>query len=100
MIRGPFVLRKINAAQSAPVQVQPAQPVQPAANERVEGNVGPQGAASILKPMFVGLAIGCWMSGIRECFSGLVFQFFDITMLGLFNLLLALFFGHLSMAVD
>lgn len=96
MISGPFVLRKkTKAAPSAPVELQPAQPV-----ARVLENTSTCSNGFILKNILRGGAIVFSVGGISWWIMGLVFHVFDITMLGLFFLLLALFFGHLSMAVD
>lgn len=98
MISGPFVLRKTKAAQSAPVQVQPAQPVQRAQVQRVEGNVGPRGDAFHLKPAFRGVAIGFSMTGIEGLIMSLAHPSFFGPSLGV--IMFALLFGCLSMVAD
>ncbi|WP_186140368.1 hypothetical protein [Burkholderia gladioli] len=100
MISGPFVLRKTKAAQSAPVQVQPAQLVQPTARERVEGNVRTQGAASILKAMLRGGAIGFSIVSWSMSILGMILNSIEANMFGLIFVLVAMLFGSLSMVVD
>ncbi|WP_396329369.1 hypothetical protein [Burkholderia anthina] len=82
MISGPFVLRKTKAAQSAPVQVQPAQPVQPAQVQREVAHSGhglSSGTSSVVLglvgvllmiPYIVGLT--CLMYSTHDFVGGLL----------------------------
>ena len=95
MISGPFVLRKTKAARSAPVQVQPAQPV-----ARVVENTSPCSNGFSLKGILQGGAIGFSLMAAYMSILGVILNAFGATMFGLLLVLPACICLLLSMVVD